>query len=208
MHRHNALARALNDSTCLSPETAAQRVPYATARVSGLGGDVQVKLAAVRELIPKLEQERRHLGLPWEDLERIDALLGKSYEALDKLSKQLAELDTGRGYRGRPDLYRVSVPALSYGGGMEGEQAAECWTLNTHDLPEDVRAWLTGYLLSGAKMLPYRYQAQVHRYKAQSAASAELRAMIKAIWECRQAVPLEKNAPIEQPSCVASCIPG
>lgn len=168
--RINALATSLHTSRMVPRLTPPQSTPYATAKADYTGSDVAGKLEVAMAELTALERTYQTPGLNWEQAEKIGRALDTVRARVDRLNAELGSAGSkGRGYGGgQHGVYAVTVPPVEYTGGIAGTWEAERYTLDTHALPDDLRERLTAYLLSGAEMLPYRYQRDRMRYKTQN----------------------------------------
>ena len=174
LHRHQSLARALHDSSMAVPLRPPQSVPYAPPRVSAAGADLAARMAGLeRELyawhLRRIEC-RRHRN-PVGEAEATHRL--QLIEAqLRSLARDLAEVPTRVSRPGLPYLYVITVPE-------RGDWPAETWHLDTHTLPDDLRARLTAYLHSGTRRLPYRVTNG--RYRPQRGVPEDTRDLLAAL---------------------------
>lgn len=170
MNRMNVTATALHTSRMVPRLTPPQSTPYATQKADYTGSDVAGKLEVAMAELRVLEREYRVPYRHWEEVEKIGKALDRVRERVARLNAELGSAGSkGRGYGGgQHGVYAVTVAAVEYTGGIQGTWEAERYTLDVHALPDDLRDRLTAYLLSGAEMLPYRYQRDRMRYKAQN----------------------------------------
>lgn len=104
-------------------------------------------------------------------------------ERVTRLTATLSGIDTApRRQHGPGNLYLVTVPAVTWTGGAEGTTPEARHILDTHALPDDLRAWLTGYAQSGTTAAPYRYEKAKQRYKARQEVPEDTRATLTTIW--------------------------
>lgn len=170
MNRMNATATALHTSRMVPRLTPPQSTPYATPKADySLMLTAEQLEFAMAKLIA-LERAYKTPGIPWEEAEKLGRAIDRARARVARLNAELnASKKPGRGYGGgQHGVYAVTVPPVEYTGGITGTWEAERYTLDVHALPDDLRERLTAYLLSGAEMLPYRYQRDRMRYKAQN----------------------------------------
>ena len=179
LHRHQSLARALHDSSMAVPLRPPQSVPYAPPRVSAAGADLAARMAGLeRELyvwhLRRIECRRhRNPAGEAEATRRIQLVEAR----LRSLARDLAEVPSRVTRTGLPYLYVITVPE-------RGDWPAETWHLDTHTLPDDLRARLTAYLHSGTRRLPYRVTNG--RYRPQRGVPGDTRDLLAALWEHAQ----------------------
>ena len=174
LHRQQALAAALHDSTMAVPLRPPQSVPYAPPRVSAAGAGLAARMAGLeRELyawhLRRIEcrRHRNPVGEA-EATHRIQLVEAR----LRSLARQLAEVPSRVTRPGLPYLYVITVPE-------RGDWPAETWHLDTRTLPAELRARLTAYLHSGTRRLPYRVTNG--RYRPQAGVPEDTRDLLAAL---------------------------
>ena len=179
LHRQQALARALHDSSMAVPLRPPQSVPYAPPRVSAAGANLAARMAGLeRELyvwhLRRLAARRhRNPAGEAEATHRIQLVEAR----LRSLARDLAEVPSRVSRPGLPYLYVIAVPDHL-------DWPAETWHLDTRTLPDDLRARLTAYLHSGTRRLPYRVTNG--RYRPQRGVPEDTRTLLAALWEYAQ----------------------
>lgn len=184
--RLTALAQALHDDHHPAYLTAAQPAPNARPGSSAPGSADAAELETLAaSLEPRHWRHRRAVNVgSAADIERTSRDLDELERRIERVQAQLAALPTGRGHPcPNPHLYRVRTPVteLLIRGEVFEVRMGEAWTLDTHALPEALRARLTAYLLSGARAVPYKYKAGRRRYWPNSHATDDTRALMAAL---------------------------
>lgn len=186
-HRLNALARSLQSSHLVRPETAARPAPHATRKGNTAGS---AEAARLEEL--KLALENRHWRLSRARNVGSVASIEQASRGIDALERQiagvkrkLAEIDTSsRVPAGVVNLYEATVPGLNITGYVEAIHAPEHGTLDTHGLTSELRAQLNAYLLSGRNAPPYRYKRTRQRYWPNPECPEADRLLFQQLYNC------------------------
>lgn len=178
-HLAQATATALVRSTMLHPIRPPQNVPHATPRGDTTGSDIAGEYAKAVEALQAAEKAyRKTPSLDWEAQEKIGERIDRIKSRISTLHHALSGIpDSSRGYSGTPGLYAVTVPAVRYGGGVEGEQGEQRYGLELGLLPSALRVQVSAFLLSGSEAMPYRYRAQKCRYESRDNTPAADREM-------------------------------
>lgn len=128
----------------------------------------------------------------------------RAMERVTRLTRTLESMDTApRRQHGPSHLYLVAVPAVTWTGGAEGTAPEARHILDTHTLPDDLRAWLTGYAQSGTVGSPYKYKRTRERHWPNDKVPDDTRATLRAIWDHTATGRQGENAPPPQSSCAA-----
>lgn len=186
----NALAAAIQRDSRPPRLTAPTGIPAGLGtttyiqRAHAPGSADAADLEAAHAAVKHWEKEAAHAehAQAWDLYDRAVHRQLKAMERVTRLTATLSDIDTApRRQHGPSHLYLVTVPAVAWTGGAEGTTPEARHILDTHTLPDDLRAWLTGYAQSGTVGSPYKYKQSRARYFPNEKVPDDTRASLERI---------------------------